>query len=88
MQALAQLMRAEPTLKLSIEGHTDHIGSAADNRKLSLQRAEAVQRAVCALGIAPARLSALGHGADLPVADRRSEEGRAKNRRVELIKRL
>ena len=88
VQALAQLMRAEPALKLSIEGHTDHIGAAADNRKLSLQRAEAVLRAVCAQGIAPARLSALGHGADLPVADRRSEEGRARNRRVELIKRL
>lgn len=85
VRAIAELMRQDPKLKLSIEGHTDNVGQPGDNKKLSLARADAVTRAVVAQGIAAARLRAVGHGQEMPVADNRKEEGRAKNRRVELV---
>lgn len=81
-----KLLQLQPTLKLSIEGHTDNVGDPAGNRKLSLERAQAVQKALYAKGIAPVRLAVVGRGPDMPIADNRKEEGRAKNRRVELVK--
>jgi len=83
---IVKLLKADPALKLSIEGHTDNVGQAADNKKLSQARADAVLKAVVAQGIAAGRLKAVGHGQEVPVADNRTEEGRAKNRRVELVK--
>ncbi|MFG6412612.1 OmpA family protein [Roseateles sp. DC23W] len=83
---IVKLLQLQPKLKLSIEGHTDNVGEPASNRKLSLERAQAVQKALYAKGIAAARLSVAGHGPDIPVADNRKDEGRAKNRRVELVK--
>lgn len=83
---IVALMAGDPTLKLSIEGHTDNVGSEASNKKLSADRAQSVMRAVVAKGVAPTRLSAKGFGAEVAAADNRTEEGRAKNRRVELVK--
>lgn len=82
-----ELLRADPALKLSIEGHTDNSGAAARNRSLSEDRAASVVAALTAKGIAADRLQAAGFGADRPVTDNGSEEGKARNRRVELVKR-
>ena len=86
VREIAGLLQAQPTLKVSIEGHTDNVGTPAANKTLSENRARSVMQAVVAQGIAPERLSSAGHGQEKPVADNRSEEGRAKNRRVELVK--
>ena len=83
---VVKLMQGEPALKLRVEGHTDSTGDAAHNRKLSLARAQSVVQAITAKNIAPKRLSAAGKGPDQPLADNGSEEGRAKNRRVELVR--
>jgi outer membrane protein OmpA-like peptidoglycan-associated protein len=86
VKEIVSLMRSSPTLKLSIEGHTDNVGTAAANQKLSEARARAVMDAVVHAGIDKGRLSAKGLGQTVPIADNRSEDGRAKNRRVELVK--
>ena len=83
---IAKLLRQDPGLRLSIDGHTDNVGDAPANRKLALARAQAVQAAVLAQGIDAKRLSVKGYGPDLPIADNRREDGRAKNRRVELTR--
>jgi OOP family OmpA-OmpF porin len=72
-------------LNISIEGHTDHRGQTIDNKKLSLQRAQAVVNWLFQQGIAEHQLSAIGHGAQQPIADNSTEEGRAANRRIEFI---
>ncbi len=81
------LLKENPSLKLGIEGHTDNVGEAVFNKALSQERAEAVMAALVERGIASGRLSATGRGQEVPLADNRSEEGRAKNRRVEIVKR-
>ena len=86
VKEIALLMKQSPKLKLNIEGHTDNVGSAADNKKLSQARAEAVVKAVVAQGVDGKRLVAVGRGQESPIADNRNEAGRAKNRRVELVK--
>ncbi len=83
---IAALLKDNPDLKLSVEGHTDNVGTPQANKTLSEQRAKAVGAAVVAAGVDAARLSALGWGQEKPIADNRSEEGRAKNRRVEIVK--
>lgn len=84
---IVQLMNANNGLKIAIDGHTDNIGNAAANQKLSESRAQAVMGAVVAGGVDAKRMTAAGFGAGKPVADNKTEEGRAKNRRVELVKR-
>jgi OmpA-OmpF porin, OOP family len=83
---VAALLKSDAALKLSIEGHTDDVGGAAQNKPLSLARAQAVLTALTAQGIDAKRLRAVGHGQDKPVADNKTEAGRARNRRVELVR--
>jgi OOP family OmpA-OmpF porin len=83
---IGALLKDNPALKVSIEGHTDDTGSPAHNKALSEARAKAVLAAVAGKGVAASRLSAVGWGQEKPVADNRTEAGRAKNRRVELVK--
>jgi outer membrane protein OmpA-like peptidoglycan-associated protein len=80
------LLEGNPGLKVGIEGHTDNVGTPAANKALSEQRAKAVAAAVVKGGIDAARLVAVGWGQEKPIADNRGEEGRAKNRRVEIVK--
>ncbi len=80
------LLANNASLNISIEGHTDNVGNATSNKKLSEDRAKAVVDALVAKGIAKERLSSVGWGQEKPVADNRTEEGKAKNRRVEIVK--
>lgn len=84
-QVLA-LLREDPSLRLSIDGHTDDTGDATRNQRLSEARAQAVVAVLVAQGIEGARLEAKGYGQSRPVADNTSDEGRARNRRVELVR--
>jgi outer membrane protein OmpA-like peptidoglycan-associated protein len=83
---IVEMLKGTPGLKVSVEGHTDNVGSPASNKTLSDERAKTVVAAIVAQGVDAKRLSALGHGQDKPIADNKTEEGRAKNRRVELVK--
>jgi len=71
--------------KVIVEGHTDNVGSADFNQKLSEQRAQAVMKYLVERGIDASRLQAIGYGLTKPVADNNTKEGQAKNRRVELV---
>lgn len=83
---IAKLLQSQPALKVYIVGHTDMVGDAAANVKLSQARAQAVMSAlVTKHGIAAGRLTPFGAGPYAPVATNRTDEGRAKNRRVELV---
>jgi outer membrane protein OmpA-like peptidoglycan-associated protein len=83
---IAALLKAHADLKVSIEGHTDNVGTPESNKTLSQQRAKSVMSAVVQKGIAADRMAAVGWGQEKPIADNRSEDGRAKNRRVEVVK--
>ncbi|HEX8610108.1 MAG TPA: OmpA family protein [Telluria sp.] len=83
---IAALMKKQTALHLSVEGHTDNVGDQARNKTLSRERAQAVVQALISDGIDGVRLSAAGHGAAKPIADNGNEDGRSKNRRVELVK--
>ena len=83
---IVALLKENASLKLSIEGHTDNVGDAKSNKTLSENRAKSVMSAIVGAGVTAARMSAAGFGAERPVADNRTEEGKAKNRRVELVK--
>lgn len=86
LKEIAKLLQQSAQLKLLVVGHTDSVGSLASNMDLSKRRAEAVVQVLATkYGIAAARLTAQGAGPLAPVASNKSEEGRAKNRRVELV---
>lgn len=84
LDKVVQLLKDNPTIKIEISGHTDNVGKPADNLKLSNTRARAVVNYLIERGINSQRLSAAGFGETKPVADNKSEAGRAKNRRTEL----
>lgn len=83
---IAALMNQNTNLCFEVQGHCDATGSDKINDALSQKRAEAIVAALVEQGIAGARLSAVGKGSRIPIADNSSEEGRAKNRRVEFVK--
>ena len=83
---ISQLMKDNGDLKFEVQGHTDNTGTVAGNQKLSEQRAQAIVNKLVEMGIAANRLSAKGMGQSAPLADNSTDEGRAKNRRVEFVK--
>lgn len=83
---MAALLQKQPEWYMLVAGHTDNVGTDAVNIPLSRQRAEAVINWLAAKGINRARLTAAGFGAQKPLADNTTEEGRGKNRRVDLVK--
>jgi outer membrane protein OmpA-like peptidoglycan-associated protein len=83
---IVTLMTENPELKFSVEGHTDSTGAAASNQTLSESRSQAVVDKLVENGIARDRLTAAGKGQTAPIADNGTDEGRAKNRRVEFVK--
>jgi outer membrane protein OmpA-like peptidoglycan-associated protein len=84
LDKVVMLLKENPTLKIQINGHTDNVGKAADNLKLSNDRSQSVVKYLITKGIDIKRLSFRGFGADQPIASNDSEEGRAQNRRTEL----
>lgn len=87
LQEIAKLLTSDQSLKLYVVGHTDNTGAFDANIKLSMDRAAAVVNAlVTQHSVAAARLKAFGDGPTAPVATNENEEGRALNRRVELVK--
>jgi OOP family OmpA-OmpF porin len=82
----ATALKAAPTLNIEVGGHTDNVGTAESNQKLSEDRAKSVMAALVARGIDAKRLTAKGYGQSKPVADNSTDAGKAKNRRVELTK--
>lgn len=87
IEEVAKLLKEDAALKLFVVGHTDNVGAVEGNMKLSADRAQAVVQALIKThSIASARLKAYGDGPYAPVASNDAEEGRAKNRRVELVK--
>ena len=83
---IAQLLKGQPRLRLHVVGHTDNVGGFEQNLDLSRRRAEAVVKALVGRhGAAAARLRPFGASSAVPVESNRSEAGRAKNRRVELV---
>ncbi len=87
MSEIAKLLKKEAGLKVNVVGHTDNVGGMDSNMKLSQTRADAVVQALVGkYGIGANRLKAYGVGPLAPVASNDKEEGKAKNRRVELVK--
>ncbi|MBL8920121.1 MAG: OmpA family protein [Myxococcaceae bacterium] len=87
LDEVAKLLKADAALKLWVVGHTDSVGSVDDNMKLAQGRAEAVVSSlVSAHGIAAARLKGYGVGPLAPISSNDAEDGRGRNRRVELVK--
>lgn len=85
MDKLAEFLQQYPDRNLRIEGYTDSVGSESFNQKLSEQRAAAVQSALVSRGVSPMRITAVGYGKSHPVASNSNAEGRAMNRRVEVV---
>lgn len=86
LKEIANLLQQNPKLNLYVVGHTDNVGTVTSNMELSKHRAEAVVKMLVGkLGVDAKRLIGYGVGPLSPVASNKTEEGRAKNRRVELV---
>ncbi len=86
IKKVADYMKAHPNAKVAIQGHTDNVGDAGNNLKLSLTRAGSVRAyLVNKFGIEANRVKAVGYGQNRPIASNATEEGRQKNRRVEAV---
>ena len=84
MAEYAQFLKESPSYKAVVMGHTDSVGSDADNMALSEARAQSVKAMLVENGIDPKRLKTEGKGETQPVASNDTAEGRAKNRRIEV----
>jgi len=80
-----RLMKEKPDLRVSVEGHTDSIGGEAYNQRLSERRAKAVRDYMVSEGIDASRITTRGFGKSKPIASNSTKEGRAENRRVEIL---
>ncbi len=85
LDELVRLLKSSPDLRVWVVGHTDYVGTQDSNLALSKARAASVVAALVASGIAPSRLASFGNGPYAPVATNATDEGRAQNRRVELV---
>jgi Outer membrane protein and related peptidoglycan-associated (lipo)proteins len=85
LNGVAMILMKHPDLNITIAGHTDSTGTAAYNKNLSQRRAESVMEYLISEGIDPAHLTAVGYGEEQPIASNDTAEGRAQNRRVELL---
>lgn len=83
---ISEALQKDKSLKIAIEGHTDNSGEASHNKKLSNDRANAVMKTLITSGIDKNRLTAKGFGSEKPLLANDSEQNKAKNRRVELVK--
>jgi OmpA-OmpF porin, OOP family len=87
LKEISKLLQQDVSLRLYVVGHTDNVGTLASNMDLSKRRGDAIVKVlITKYNVAPVRLSAQGDGPTAPVASNDSEDGRAKNRRVELVK--
>jgi outer membrane protein OmpA-like peptidoglycan-associated protein len=86
LNGVAESLVANDTIRVQVTGHTDNTGSLAVNRRLSRARADAVRAYLISKGVAEDRLTARGFGPDQPIASNKTAEGRAQNRRVELMR--
>ena len=84
-QEVADDLKKNPDKKVRVEGHTDNVGSASNNQKLSQERADGVRRQLISQGAKPDQVTAVGYGQDKPIADNNTSAGRAQNRRVEIV---
>jgi K(+)-stimulated pyrophosphate-energized sodium pump len=85
VSSLVAVLKAYPAVSVTLEGHTDNTGDAAANKKLSLDRATAVKGLMVKGGVTESRITSEGYGQEKPVAPNDSEQGRAKNRRLEMV---
>ena len=85
LDSIVTTLKADPTLRAVIEGHTDSIGTESYNQNLSQRRANSVVSYLASKGIASSRLTATGYGETMPIASNSTDEGRQKNRRVEIL---
>ena len=85
MDHAAQIMRASPTMRVVVEGHTDSVGSHDYNMKLSERRANAARDYMVEKGISASRIKTAWYGETRPVASNATAAGRAKNRRVDIV---
>ena len=83
LDQIVETFKENGNYMIEVEGHTDNVGKAEVNKKLSQKRADAVKDYLIKKGIEADRLSAIGYGSEQPIADNKTKEGRAQNRRVE-----
>jgi outer membrane protein OmpA-like peptidoglycan-associated protein len=81
----AGIVASYPALRFNVEGHTDNTGSVETNRELSLRRAIAVRDYLIGQGVAASAIDVDGFGPSMPIADNATADGRARNRRVEIV---
>jgi outer membrane protein OmpA-like peptidoglycan-associated protein len=85
LRAVAASLNRYPNSVVNVIGHTDNVGAAAYNQSLSEQRARAVANVLIGAGVSAGRVNVVGRGEDQPVASNQSDQGRAQNRRVEIV---
>jgi outer membrane protein OmpA-like peptidoglycan-associated protein len=85
LSEVAKALKAQGYKRLIVEGHTDSRGAPSSNEALSLSRAQAVRSYLISEGIDSGKIEAVGHGSRMPVADNNTADGRANNRRVEIV---
>ncbi len=85
VNSLVAVLKAYPSVSVALEGHTDNTGDPIANKTLSVDRAVAVKELMVKGGIPASRITSAGYGQENPVAPNDTEQGRAKNRRLELV---